>query len=81
MPVPERLTVCGLPTALSTTVSEAERLPLADGVKVMLIVHLAPAASEVLQVLVCAKSLILVPVKAMPVILKGTLPVLVSVVV
>jgi hypothetical protein len=75
------LTVWGLPAALSVTVRKAERLPLADGVKVMLIVHLAPAPSKVLQVLVCAKSLTLVPVKAMLVILKGTLPVLVSVVV
>jgi hypothetical protein len=52
MPVPERLTDCGLPAALSVKVSEAARLPLTEGVKVTLIVHFAPAATELLQVLV-----------------------------
>jgi hypothetical protein len=81
LPVPERLTVCGLPEALSVTPSEAERLPLADGVKVMLIVQLAPAASELLQVLVCAKSFALVPVRASVAIVKVALPVLANVIV
>jgi len=52
VPVPERITVCRLPAALSVMVSAAERLPLADGVNVTLSVQLAPAASELLQVLV-----------------------------
>ena len=50
VPVPERLTVCGLPLALSVMLSEAVRLPLAEGVNLTLIVQLAPAASELLHV-------------------------------
>jgi uncharacterized protein YybS (DUF2232 family) len=51
-PVPERLTVCGLPLALSVMLTEAARLPLAEGVNVTLIVQLPPAATELPQVLV-----------------------------
>jgi len=51
VPVPERLTVCGLPLALSVTLTEAVRLPLAEGVKVTLMVQLAPAATELPHVL------------------------------
>ncbi len=65
MPVPERLTVCGLPLALSVMLTEAVRVPVAEGVKVTLIVQLAPAATELPHVLVCAKSPALVPVTAM----------------
>ena len=52
VPVPERLTVWGLPLALSAMLSAAVRAPLADGVKVTLIVQLAPATTELPQVLV-----------------------------
>ena len=52
VPVPERLTVCGLPLALSAMLTEAVRLPLAAGVNVTLIVQLAPPATELPQVLV-----------------------------
>ena len=52
VPVPERLTVCGLPLALSVMLTEAVRLPLAEGVNVTLIVQLAPAATELPHVLV-----------------------------
>ena len=52
VPLPERLTLCGLPLALSVMLSEAVRLPLAEGVNVTLIVQLAPAASELPHVLV-----------------------------
>jgi hypothetical protein len=52
VPVPERLTVCGLPLALSVMLSEAARLPLAEGVNLTLIVQLAPPATELPQVLV-----------------------------
>jgi len=52
VPVPERLTVCGLPLELSVMLTEAVRLPLAEGVKVTLIVQLALAATELPQVLV-----------------------------
>ena len=79
VPVPERLTVCGLPLALSVMLSEAVRLPLAEGVNFTLIVQLAPAATELPHVLVCAKSLALVPVSARLVMFKAALPVLVSV--
>jgi hypothetical protein len=45
VPVPERLTACGLPVALSVKASDAARLPLAVGVKVTLIAQFAPAAT------------------------------------
>jgi hypothetical protein len=81
VPVPERLTVCGLPAALSEMLTEAVRLPLAEGVNVTLIVQLAPAATLDPQLLVCAKSLALVPVSARLEMLKAELPVLFSVMV
>ena len=46
-PVPERLTVCGLPAALSEMLTEAVRVPVAPGVKVTLIVHVPLAAGTV----------------------------------
>jgi hypothetical protein len=79
VPVPVRLALWGLPLALSAMLTEAARLPLADGVKVTLMVQLAPAATELPQVLVWAKSLALVPVIVRLVILKLALPVLVRV--
>ena len=51
-PVPERLRVCGLPVALSATLRVALRVPVAAGLKVTLIVQLAPAATLDPQVLV-----------------------------
>ena len=56
VPVPARLTCCGLPPALSVMFKVAERLPLAVGVKVTLNVQLAPAPNATPQLLVCAKS-------------------------
>ena len=50
VPVPLSGTCCGLPAALSVTLSAALRVPLAAGLKVTLIVQLAPAASELPQV-------------------------------
>ena len=44
--MPVRLTVWGLPVALSVRVTAAVRVPLAVGVKVTLIVQLAPAATR-----------------------------------
>jgi hypothetical protein len=64
---------------LSVTTAEAVKLPAFADVKVMLSVQLAPAASETPQVLVCEKAAALVPEKAMDVMLRGALPVLVSV--
>jgi hypothetical protein len=55
-PVPLSVTVWGLFAALSVSVSVPVRLPVAVGVKVTLIVQLAPGATEPAQVLVWAKS-------------------------
>ena len=52
VPVPERLTVCVLPLALSVMLTEAARLPLAEGVKVTLIVQFLPGATELPQLFV-----------------------------
>jgi hypothetical protein len=76
VPVPERLTLCGLPVALSVRVTAALRVPLAVGLKVTLIEQLAPAAIELPQVLVWAKSPGFVPVSAILVRVKAALPVL-----
>jgi hypothetical protein len=54
VPVPERLTVCGLPAALSEMLTDAVRVPVAVGLNVTLIVQLPPAATELPQVLVSA---------------------------
>jgi len=79
VPVPERLTVWGLPLALSVIDTEAVRLPLAEGVKVTLIVQFAPAGTELPQLLVWAKSLAFVPVSARLERVKAALPELIRV--
>jgi hypothetical protein len=76
VPVPERFTVWGLPLALSVIVSEAVRLPVAVGVNVTLIVQLPPAATELPQALVSAKSPGFVPVMVILEMLSEVLPVL-----
>ena len=73
-PMPVKLMVCGLPLALSVTVKVPVRVPVAAGRKVTLIVHWAPAASELLQLLVWAKSPLSAPVMAMLLIESGALP-------
>jgi hypothetical protein len=78
-PVPARLTVCGLFAALSAIVRLAVRLPVAVGVKVTLIVQLAPVATLDPQLLACAKSPGFVPATAIEEIVRATLPLLVSV--
>ena len=63
-------------------VTEAVRLPVADGVNVMLMEQFALTARVALlagHVLVCAKSLLFVPVTAMVEIVSGAVPELVSV--
>src|SRR5436190_5986550 len=75
-PVPVRLTACGLPLALSVTLNVALLVPLAVGVKVTLIVHCAPAATDVPQLLVCPKSPLLAPVMEMLLMLRLAVPVL-----
>jgi hypothetical protein len=75
--VPERLTVCGLPLALSAMFS----VPVAGllggsravGVKITLIVHAAPAAMPVPQVLVWVKTALLMEI---PEKVKAAVPVL-----
>src|SRR5437899_2408587 len=74
-PVPVRLMVCGLPAMLSVIVTAPVRMPVAVGVNVTLMVQLAPAATDVPQVLVCMKS----PLATMLVTLSATFPVLFSV--
>jgi hypothetical protein len=79
VPVPVKLTVCGLFVALSEMVKVAVRLPLAVGVNVTLTVHEPFAATELPHVLVWAKSPELAPVTAMPVMVKLAFPELVRV--
>ena len=50
--MPVRVTVCGLPAALSVIVTEAVRVPIVVGAKVTLIMQLPPAGTELPQVLV-----------------------------
>jgi hypothetical protein len=56
----------------------AEREPVACGVKVTVIVQLPPAGTLPPQLLVCAKSPGLFPVKLMPLMLSVTVPTLVN---
>jgi hypothetical protein len=78
-PVPESVTVCGLPLALSLIWNEAVAEPAAAGVKTTLKAQLVPAATDVPQLLVCVKSPGLVPVNAALVMLNAALPVLLKV--
>jgi hypothetical protein len=77
VPVPVRDTLCGLPEALSLTVTDPARIPTTVGVKVTLIEQLAPTASVVPHVFVSAK----LPVLVIAEIVSGALPVFESVVV
>jgi hypothetical protein len=79
LPVPERVAVWGLPVALSVSVTEAAKDPLAAGLNVTLTVQLAPAATLAPQLLLCAKSPGFAPVSVMLLMLKAALPVLLSV--
>lgn len=82
VPVPLRVTDCGLFGALSLIVTLALRAPLAPGVKVTLIVQLLPAVNVlglIGHVLVCAKSPALVPATLIVVIVRSAVPLLVSV--
>lgn len=74
-PVPLSDMVCGEPVALSVTLSVPVRAPTADGVNVIEIPQLAPAAMLDPQVFVSAKS----PDAAIEVILRTDPPELVSV--
>src|SRR5689334_9132801 len=52
VPVPDKLMLCGLPTALSLITTDDDRVPVVAGVKVILIVQLAAGFSVVTQLLV-----------------------------
>ena len=52
IPLPLRATVCGLPLALSVTDRVPLRVPVAVGVKLTLILQLAPLPKLALQLLV-----------------------------
>jgi hypothetical protein len=73
--VPLRETVCGLPAALSVKVTVPLTPPVVFGASVTLMAQFAPAASVAPQVLVSAKFAL----TAMPVIVSGAVPLLVSV--
>jgi len=79
VPVPLRLTACGLPAALSVTCSEAVRVPRPVGVNCTLMVQFEPAAKVAPHVVVRENSALLAPVNPMLLIVSGALPVLVRV--
>src|SRR5438128_12375540 len=70
VPIPLSVTFWGLPAALSVMLSAALRVPLVVGLKLTLIVQLAPAANELPQEVVREKSPALVPVIARPLMVK-----------
>ena len=81
-PVPLSATLCGLPLALSLTVTLALRPPFAEGVKVTLMMQLTPAASVFGlsgQVFVWAKSPAFAPLSETLVMVSAAVPLLVSV--
>ena len=57
-PIPVRNTDWLAPGPLSETVRVACRMPRANGVRVTLIVELAPIAAELPQLLLCANSVV-----------------------
>src|SRR5271169_3413011 len=75
VPVPVKLTVCGLPLALSVMVIVPGCEPVVVGVNVTLMVQFAPAATEAPQVLVC----VYFALAAMLVMVSAAVPGLVSV--
>ena len=81
IPVPERLTVCGLLEALSVKLSEALRLPVADGVNVTLTVQVlvGVTVAPVQVSALLAKSLAFVPPIVTVEMVRLAVPVLVTV--
>ena len=69
-PVPDKATDCGLPAALSLTIRDPVRLPLAVGKNAILIVQREPASRLLGHVLVWEKS----PMTCMLLIPKLMLP-------
>ena len=76
VPEPLRVTVCGLPGALSVMVNVPGWLPVAVGVKVTLIVQFPPAATEVPQVSVSEYwllgTMLVMPIAVLPILLRVT---------
>ena len=70
---------CGLPVALSVIVKAAVRVPVADGVKVTVMVQLSFGASNVGQVLFTPKSPTSAPVTEVDETIRLSAPVLVRV--
>jgi hypothetical protein len=64
VPVPDNETICEPPDALSVTVTAAERAPTPDGMKVTLIVQIAPGFKVAPHVFDCEKSPVFAPVTA-----------------
>ena len=79
VPVPEKATVCGLPPALSVIARLADLAPIALGLKTILMLQLLPRATDVPQLLVWLKSLLVAPVMEIPKIVRAAFPLLVSV--
>ena len=78
IPIPASPTLCGLPVASSVIVTLAARLPIAAGLKVMLIAQFAPAATLDPQVFVCEKSPLFAPVMVMLAMFRVAIPLFVS---
>ena len=76
--VPEKVTDCGLPVALSAMLRVVVLAPAAEGLNMTWTKQLAPAASAPPQLLVWVKSLALAPVSMIEVMVKGELPELVT---
>ena len=79
VPVPLSATACGLPLASSLIWTAAARAPVAAGVNVAVIVHVAFTASDAGQSLFCAKSAAFVPAMTIPPIVSEAVPVFFSV--
>jgi hypothetical protein len=69
-PVPDNITICGLPEASSAILKVPVRDPCAVGVDVTCAMQVLPGATAVPQVFVCAKS----PVVVSAVIVNGAVP-------
>src|SRR5580698_8097355 len=78
-PVPERVTFCGDPVALSATLNVAVRAPAAVGLKATRISQLALAASVAAQVRRSVKSAAAAPPRVTLVMVRAVVPLLVRV--
>lgn len=79
VPVPFRLTVCGLPAALSLMATAALRVLMVEGVKDTVTLQVAAGAREAPQLLLWLKSPAFVPVTAMLEMVSAMLPLFVRV--